>query len=611
MLAETEAQGQVIARLLARSAAFGSHVMSHVEDAIGEQMVVEATIAAHLVAVAEAAGLAPEEINRRLGAITDETVLDEFWITDENGHAYLRNRLEVDFTFSPDQKKQPQAHAFWPLLRGTSRSVVQEAQQREVDTQIFKYAGVPGVDKPRIVQLGYHASFLEQLRGRMGLSRLLDEILAGGSVIEIRVVDKDMATVAYGKIPGREGPRDFGRTDLSNLRQRVHEGRTAAILERSLLKVVAPIGNEGGALQGGAVLVTLPTDHVQAAVRRQAWVVMTVGGGVLLVGSLIAVFVAQTISSPIVRLTEMTRRISSGDLSHRIEIPVQNEIGVLAASFNDMTRRLNESMQHLQETTAAKERIERELQIAHEIQMSMVPKIFPPFPHRREFDLYATLVPAKEVGGDLYDFFFIDEGRLCFTIGDVSGKGVPAALFMAVTKTLFKAATSNGGSPDEILCRLNEALCRDNASCMFVTLFSAILDIRTGWVEYSNGGHNLPYLLSNGRIEPLENTAGRVLGVTEGAKYHSNRIILQPGDGLFLYTDGVTEALDQRQNFFSERRLKAFLASVNTMYPEDLTRGLVHEVQRFSAGAAQADDITILALRYWGAQAHGRGQDIS
>src|SRR5262249_28870886 len=132
-----------------------------------------------------------------------------------------------------------------------------------------------------------------------------------------------------------------------------------------------------------------------------------------------------------------------------------NEIGVLAASFNGMTRRLAESIEHLKETTAAKERIESELKIAHEIQMSMVPKIFPPFPDRKEFDIFATLVPAKEVGGDLYDFFFIDDDHLCFAVADVSGKGIPASLFMAVTKTLFKATAGNGGSPGEIVARLN------------------------------------------------------------------------------------------------------------------------------------------------------------
>ena len=154
LLAEAEAQGLVIARLLARSAAFGARVMTDVEAAIGEQMVVQATMAAHLVALGEAVGVGPQEINRRLKQIADDTVLDEIWITDEKGHAYLRNIAEVDFTFSPDPKQQPQAHVFWSLLTGKSQSVLQEARQREVDTQAFKYVGVTGVDKPRIVQVG-------------------------------------------------------------------------------------------------------------------------------------------------------------------------------------------------------------------------------------------------------------------------------------------------------------------------------------------------------------------------------------------------------------------------------------------------------------------------
>jgi hypothetical protein len=168
LLAETEAQGLVMARLLARSAAFGARIMTDVDAAIGEQMVVQATIATHLVALGEAAGVGSQEINRRLQHIADNTVLDEIWITDETGHAYLRNIAEVDFTFSPDPTQQPQAHVFWPLLTGKSQSVLQEARQREVDTQVFKYVGVPGVDKPRIVQVGYHATLIQQLQQRMG-----------------------------------------------------------------------------------------------------------------------------------------------------------------------------------------------------------------------------------------------------------------------------------------------------------------------------------------------------------------------------------------------------------------------------------------------------------
>jgi sigma-B regulation protein RsbU (phosphoserine phosphatase) len=327
---------------------------------------------------------------------------------------------------------------------------------------------------------------------------------------------------------------------------------------------------------------------------------MAVSGLVLLFGSVIAIFGAKTISKPIAHLTEMTRRIAGGDFTQRIDISAKNEIGVLAASFNEMTRRLNESIEHLKETTAAKERIESELQIAHEIQMSMVPKIFPPFPDRKEFDIFATLVPAKEVGGDLYDFFFLDDDHLCFAVGDVSGKGVPASLFMAVTKTLFRATAANGGSPGEILARLNTEICRDNDSGMFVTFFCGILDIRTGQVDYSNGGHNLPSYLHRDGVSPLENFGGISLGLVERSPYQSGRIVLRPGDALLLYTDGVTEAMDPSHALYSDQRLERFLGNNRSSTPRQIIGDLISDVRYFAGGEPQSDDITVLALHYFG-----------
>jgi len=600
LLAETEAQGLVIARLLARSAAFGAHVMSDVENAIGEQMVVEATIAAHLVALGEAAGVSSQEINRRLKQIADDTVLDEIWITDEKGHAYLRNITEIDFTFSPDPEKQPQAHVFWSLLTRKNKSVVQEARQREVDTQVFKYVGVTGVDKPRIVEVGYNATLLQQLRQRMGLTRLVNQLVSEGSVIAIRVLDKSMNTVDYAERLQDNKLSEPNENDLTNLRRLVSEGRTESYLEGSLLKVAAPIGEEGGELKDGAILVTLPINNVQAAIRSEAGMAVAVSGLVLLLGSVIAIFGARSISRPLANVTAMTKRIAGGDFTQRIEIPAKNEIGTLAASFNEMTRRLNESIEHLKETTAAKERIESELQIAHEIQMSMVPKIFPPFPDRPEFDIFATLVPAREVGGDLYDFFFIDDDHLCFAVGDVSGKGVPASLFMAVTKTLFRATAGNGSTPGEILARLNTEICRDNESCMFVTFFCAILNIRTGQVDYGNGGHNLPYYLHRDGVSPLENVGGKALGLVEQTPYASGRMVLCPGEALLLYTDGVTEAMDSRERLYSDQRLAEFLASNRGSSPRQIVGDLVSDVRSFAGAAPQSDDITALALRYFG-----------
>jgi phosphoserine phosphatase RsbU/P len=600
LLAETETQGLVIAGLLARSAAFGAHVMSDIENAIGEQMVVEATIAAHLVALGEAARVGTKEINRRLKEIADSTVLDEFWITDEKGHAYLRNITEIDFTFSPDAKQQPQAHVFWPLLTGESQQVIQAARQREVDTQVFKYAGVVGVDKRRIVQVGYHADFLEQLRQRMGLTRLVNQLVSEGSVVAIRVFDKDMTTVDYAERP-REArlPKPTER-ELGNIRRIVKAGRARSSLDGSFLHVVAPIGEEGGDLKGGAILVALPTDHVQAAINSQARRAVAVSGLVLLLGSVIAVFGAQTISKPIVNLTEMTRRIAGGDFTQRIDITAKNEIGLFAASFNEMSRRLDESIEQLKETTAARERMESELKIAREIQRSMVPQKFPPFPDRPEFDIFASLVPAREVGGDLYDFFFIDEDHLFFAIGDVSGKGVPAALFMAMTKTLLRGAASRMVTPGEILRRLNEELYRDNDAVMFVTVFCGILNVRTGEIHYSNGGHELPYHLSGAGVRPLENPGGGALGIAEDAAYPSARVLLGSDESLFLYTDGVTEAVDAKGAFFTDQRLEQLLSGTRGSGPRQLLRQVVDEVNAFSAGAPQADDITGLVLRYVG-----------
>ena len=250
------------------------------------------------------------------------------------------------------------------------------------------------------------------------------------------------------------------------------------------------------------------------------------------------------------------------------------------------------------EAYVEKERMEEALKLAHDIQMSMLPKVFPPFPERHEFDIFAAIAPAKEVGGDFYDFLFIDEDRLCFAVGDVSGKGVPAALFMAVTKTLFKAIASRMGRPSDILSRLNEEICRDNDSGMFVTLFCGILNNRTGQFDYSNGGHNLPYYLSRTGVQPLEKTGGRVLGLVEKSVYGSGRLVLGPGETIFLYTDGVTEAMDATGNFFSDQRLEQFLAQAQSSPPRQLIEDLVKEVKVFSAQAPQSDDITALALRY-------------
>jgi sigma-B regulation protein RsbU (phosphoserine phosphatase) len=304
----------------------------------------------------------------------------------------------------------------------------------------------------------------------------------------------------------------------------------------------------------------------------------------------------------VVKLTTATAQIADGDLSRRVDVDANNEIGTLARSFNRMTSQLGESIEQLKATTAAKERIESELRVAHDIQMGILPKIFPPFPKRPEFDLHAMIHPALAVGGDFYDFFLFGDDELYFAIGDVAGKGVPASLFMAVTLTLFRSSLVWGLNPAAIVAKLNQHLCTDNDSSLFVTMFCGKLQVNSGEIVYSNAGHNPPYVLrGNGDVDPLPSVGGPVLGLMDSAKYSLGRVHLQPQDALVLYTDGVTEATDRGDEFFLESRLEACLRAARGDTARQVVERVSSTVKTFTAGAAQADDITLMALRYCGA----------
>jgi len=247
---------------------------------------------------------------------------------------------------------------------------------------------------------------------------------------------------------------------------------------------------------------------------------------------------------------------------------------------------------------AQKERMESELNVARDIQLGIVPKLFPPFPERKEIDLHASLESAREVGGDLYDFQFLDDDHLYVAIGDVSGKGVPASLFMAVSITMLRAVSRRTAAPDEVLTRLNAPLCRDNDAAMFVTLFFGVYNVRTGELRYSNGGHPSPYIVrAGGEPEPLPRTAGAGLGVFERVEFDAGTAWLEPGDRLLLYSDGVTEAMDAAGQMFGAERLEAVLAADGGADSEQMLAAVRAAIGAFAAGAEQYDDITMVALR--------------
>ncbi len=326
---------------------------------------------------------------------------------------------------------------------------------------------------------------------------------------------------------------------------------------------------------------------------------------IVLLGVLVtATWLSKRITEPVLKLQAGVARIGAGDLDCSCDIKTGDELEELATTFNKMSKDLKDYIRDLKETTAAKQRIESDLKIASEIQMSMLPRVFPPFPDRKEIDIFACMEPAKEVGGDLYDFDFIDKNRLFICIGDVSGKGIPAALFMATAKTMLSGLALQGKSPDEILWETNNYLAKDNDACMFITVFCGILDLSNGLFVCSDGGHNPPLLLDpvKGTQEYLRAPKGIPLGSfpAEPGLYKSHAIKLVSGSTLFLYTDGVTEAMDESGALFGEKSLEDSIAAAKESAAN--CQGLVEAVRsavlKHAAGAPQSDDITMLALKF-------------
>jgi sigma-B regulation protein RsbU (phosphoserine phosphatase) len=277
----------------------------------------------------------------------------------------------------------------------------------------------------------------------------------------------------------------------------------------------------------------------------------------------------------------------------RLPLMVGNAIG--AALFVGCVRVLARE----RDVRKAKEKIENELNVARSIQMSLVPKMFPKTPTWPRCDLFASLRSAREVGGDFYEFFLDGAGRLVFAIGDVSDKGVPAALLMAVCKTLMKGMHEPGLMPGELLQRVNVQLCEENDTLMFVTVFCGVLDFGTGELWFSNAGHNPPLIVRGEReADWLKLPRGFVLGPDGGSKYITEKIVLEPTDALITYTDGVTEAMNRDRQLYSERRLMETVRGALAATPEQTVKLIAESVAAHAGAEPQSDDITILALKY-------------
>ena len=316
-------------------------------------------------------------------------------------------------------------------------------------------------------------------------------------------------------------------------------------------------------------------------------------------------YLRRVLLRPLTQITDEAVRFSAEEVPAEKKLTeiVKNkdEIGKLARSVDHMEEQVARYIGELTAATAEKERINTELSLATRIQADMLPSVFPAFPDRNEFDVYASMKPAKAVGGDFYDFFLIDHDHLALVMADVSGKGVPAALFMMASKIMVKNIAMTGVSPREVLETTNNRICQNNQEEMFVTIWLGILDLRTGELKAANAGHEYPVITrAAGEFELVKDSHGFVIGGMEGISYKEYELKMEPGEELFLYTDGVPEATNDRKELYGTERMMAILNRNRGLEPEKVLEIVKEDVDRFVGVAPQFDDLTMLCLRYNG-----------
>ncbi|WP_455667300.1 SpoIIE family protein phosphatase [Phocaeicola sp.] len=350
---------------------------------------------------------------------------------------------------------------------------------------------------------------------------------------------------------------------------------------------------------GWSVCTVYPSEVILSDLHETAIIITCLSLASIIILFFLINFIIYRQARPLKEFSKSARAIATGQFD--IELPKitsQDEIKDLHDSLVYMQHSLSTYVEELRHTTAAKERIESELSIAREIQMGMIPKIFPPFPERKDVDLQAVLYPAKEVGGDLYDFFIEDE-MLYFIIGDVSGKGVPASLFMAITRSLFRTLSSKVLSPAAILSSMNSSISETNESAMFVTLIVGILDLHTGKLKLCNAGHNAPVLVKpDGSASFLELKNNLFAGIVADYEFTNEEFTLAKGSKLFLYTDGVTEAENEYQELYSDERLLNIVQENSRQDVRQLVDTVTDSIKAYAGKAEQSDDLTVLVIHY-------------
>ncbi|MBR1989352.1 MAG: SpoIIE family protein phosphatase, partial [Firmicutes bacterium] len=539
----------------------------------------------------ERAALVAEEINNN--AAPDSAFLLDMIVKYNLAEANIidSDGIITATTYKPflnyDMASGTQSAEFMVLLQGQTE-YAQSYQPTSYDPQILrKYGGVV-LEGGGFVQVGYDS-------GRF--QRDIDSLVVGltrnrhvGEAGSIIIADEDFKIVSDRHDNEGRGLRITGLTfDPETIAE--NEPFTAEVYSESCYCMYVHT-------EGYYIIAVLP--QKEAVLSRNVSVGITTAMELIVFAALfllIYILIKKLIVDNIHRINHSLSEITDGNLDVTVDVRSNEEFSSLSDDINSTVDTLK---RYIADAAA---RIDAELEFARAIQHSSLPSVFPPYPGRKEFELFASMRTAKEVGGDFYDFYLIDDKTLAFLIADVSGKGIPAAMFMMQSKTLLKSCAESGMSVEEVFTQANEKLCEGNDAGMFVTAWMGILDIDTGLVTFANAGHNPPLIRrSDGSCEYLKTRPGFVLAGMESIRYRKNELQLMPGDMLYLYTDGVTEATDAANQLYGEDRLFDLLNKHGELQPQPLCENIITDVDKFTGEAPQFDDITMLCLKYSGPQ---------
>ena len=621
LIEQAEDQARLVAGLIASEANRAELTADEIDRMIVRQMEAQAlAIARHLENHDHEEKRGDEALGAYFARLTADSAVDDIWLLDEHGEPEVRAVGGLSEDRPSDLASAGiDSRVVEALVSGRRFSITFQSIPPSGWEKPMRYVGVRASNRESVL-VGTLTTETGGPGEIIGIEAALDSLAGREAIRAIWVVNDLLDLIGMAAFQGEDDPMadaSLSAEDEDLATRALGIDGSMSYLGDHALHVAAPILDRGGVATGAAVL-HMGRDHLDRLFADHVKYGLIVAAAAFAIGSIIAAISARRIVQPVTALTTAAAEVDTDTLSFAPETldPVagrRDELGTLVRVFQNMVRQVQareeylESMvrartRDLEESNAqlerAKERMESELKIAHALQGAILPKTLPDSP---SFSGHALMTPAREMGGDFYDFFTLDDGRLSLVMADVSGKGVPAAFFMAIARTVMRAAAARHPDPGPCLEEVNDAICEQNPQDLFVTLFYGILDPRTGEFVYANAGHNPPFVVKRpGEVLALPMTGGMAVGVMPGLPYSEDKTTMAPGDTMFLYTDGITEAMNVDEEEFTEARLEAVLADGHALPVDAVLTNVTSAVVEFVAGAEQSDDITCIVLRYDG-----------